>query len=144
MFYKKGILKSLWHRCFQVNFAKSLRITFSRTPPGDGSYSTSNPTPSTPYSSSYNLRSPPSRALIGGRHLNFCSLTSSMRCNLPRKRTPVKHEARQKNWVSNCHIDNLPRTPAPGHNSSPYFDPNPLGWVFSRGIFPELKFPNSF
>ena len=27
--------KRLWHRCFPVNFEKSLRTFFYRTPPGD-------------------------------------------------------------------------------------------------------------
>ena len=31
-----------------------------------------------------------------GRHLIFHSLTFPLRCNLPRKRTPVKYKKRQK------------------------------------------------
>ena len=31
---RKGILR-IWHSCFSVNFAKFLKVPFSRTPPGD-------------------------------------------------------------------------------------------------------------
>ena len=46
-------------------------------------------------SSSDNLTPPISRVLIG-RHLIFCSLTSQMCCNSPRKCTPVKYKAMKK------------------------------------------------
>ena len=43
---------------------------------------------------------PISRVLIG-RHLAFCSLTSSTCCNSPRKCTTIKYKARQKAEFNN-------------------------------------------
>ena len=34
MFYKKGIPKTLWHRCFPVNFAESFKNTFLQNTSG--------------------------------------------------------------------------------------------------------------
>ena len=58
------------------------------------------------YSMSDNVTPPISRVVIG-RHLIFCWLTLPPCCNSPRKCTAAKYKKRQKNWVSNCHINIL-------------------------------------
>ena len=134
MFYKKGIPKILWHRCFPVNFAKSFKNTFLQNTCGRRF-----------------LQSPPPHP----PHTHIVCLTIwyhlFLEFSLVVDTWFFAHWRNQRavTCLENVNQLNIRRgkkqgfqlshrqPPTDSYNPNPY----PLRWVFSRGIFPETFAP---
>ena len=110
-----------------MNFAKSLRIHFYRTSPGDGSYSPPPPHPHIVRLTIWHYLFL-EFWLVVDTWFFACWLQNVHQLNIRRgKKLCFQLPHRQPP------TDSYP----PGHNLNSYPDPNPLRWVYFRGIFRE-------